>query len=67
MKKIVILFDGNFEVSGQVFHYRQGDVLEVPEADAERLVAGKCAEYPETKKEVKHERKNKQQVDAGLR
>lgn len=63
--KIVFLFDGNFEVGGQVFHFAKGEVAEVPEKDARRLIDGLCAELYIVKpiKEAKHERKNKQQMD----
>lgn len=42
--KIIILFDGNFEVQGIDRHYQKGDVLEVSEADGKRLIKGLCAE-----------------------
>jgi len=61
MKKITFLFAGNFEISGQVFHFEEGQTADVPEKDAKRLVDGLCAEYHGTKKKkVKHDDKNKQ-------
>ena len=57
MKKIEFLFEGNFDVEGHPRHYKKGDVVDVPEADAARLVAGKCAKFY-VKEKVKYERKN---------
>ena len=59
MKKIEFLFDGNFDVEGQPRHYEKGEVVDVPKADAERLVNDKCAKFY-VKEKVKHERKNSQ-------
>jgi len=64
MKKIVFLFAGNFEIDGQMFHFEQGQSADVQDNDAERLVKGLCAEYPNTrkpaKKAVKRDDKNNQ-------
>jgi len=59
MRKIVFLFEGNFDVENYPRHFKKGQVEEVPEADAFRLVADKCAAYyvPKPKK-VKHDDKN---------
>jgi hypothetical protein len=59
MTKIVILFSGNFDVEGQVRHYEEGEIVEVPQEDANRLVTCLIAEiYKEPKKEVHSGRKN---------
>ena len=57
MRKIEFLFEGNFDVEGQPRHYGKGDVVDVPEADAEKLVRDKCAKSY-VKEKVKYERKN---------
>jgi hypothetical protein len=51
MKKIRFLFDGNFEVQGRDRHFTEGQVEEVSDADAKRLIEGLCAEeIPNIKK-----------------
>jgi len=58
MIKIEFLFEGNFELDGQVFHFNKGQTIWASKKDAKRLIEGKCAvEYKD--KKVKHERKNK--------
>lgn len=60
MKKIRFLFAGNFDVDSQPRHYQAGDIEEVTEADAARLISGKCAELADKpKKEVKHGKNDK--------
>ena len=61
MKKIRFLFTGNFDVEGHPRHYEQGAVEAVPDEDAKRLIAGKCAEaYAKPKiKEGKHGKNNR--------
>ena len=59
MKKIEILFTGNFDIEGQPRHCVKGDVIEVNEQDAARMVADKCAKYYEKPKaKVNYDRKN---------
>ena len=59
--KLKFLFTGNFDVNGQPCHYQAGDTDEINEADALRLIDGKCAELADKpKKEVKHGKNDKQ-------
>ena len=56
MKKIIILFSGNFDIEGRVRHCEKGEILDVPEQDAKLMIeALQAEEY----KEVKYGRKNK--------
>lgn len=55
--KVVILFTGNFEIEGRVRHCEKGEILEVTEDDAARLIEALQAEKAE---EVRSGRKNKQ-------
>ena len=58
-KIITFLFTGNFELSGQMFHFEKGDTIAADEKDAQRLVEGLCAEYYTDKpKKVKNDNKN---------
>ena len=58
MIKIEFLFEGNFELDGQMFHFRKGSTVWATKEDAKRLIAEKCAVVFKDKK-VKDERKNK--------
>ena len=65
MRTIVFLFDGNFEVSGHVRHYKRGELATMPAIDAERLITGLCAvdwdEHAEEKPEpIQRKRKPKE-------
>jgi len=60
--KIRFLFAGNFDVDGQPRHYRAGDIEDVTEADAARLIDGKCAELADKPKEKVRDGKNYKQV-----
>lgn len=60
MIKIKFLFSGNFDIEGRVRHFEEGEIVEVPQDDANRLVIGLIAEiYKEPVKEAHGGRKNK--------
>lgn len=43
MKRIRFLFSGIFEINGHALPFAQGDIAEVEERDADRLIIGLCA------------------------
>ena len=44
MKKIRILFNGNFEIHNKAYALCANDVIEVSDEDADRLIVVLCAE-----------------------
>jgi len=73
MKTIRFLFSGIFEINGRALPFLQGDIIDVEDADADRLIIGLCAvevtnnttdeiiivEESPREKELKHGRKNR--------
>lgn len=61
--KIRFLFEGNFEIQGKSLHFKKGEVIVAPAADAAILIEGLCAVNseetpapPKKEKKVKHGR-----------